>query len=330
MSDILSAEEISALLGAYRAAESQGKGSREKVSDQQVRLYDFARPDKFSREHIRILHSIHNKYATGFSHALTELLHLPVRADLLAVDQVAYREYCASVPENTLFCDVNLEPLTGAAILEFNHSVAGACIDGLTGGSGIALSHETELTEIDKAIMSKVIGILLKRYVDAWNPYIGIRPEVRGTDARGSFNQTFLPTEPVLVCAYEVGVGQGIGTMSICIPAAAVEAILPNLSVTRTISTSSRQTPAVVDALQQSIQDMEMECSAVLGRATVTMGDIVNLAEGDVIRLEAKPNSEVEFWVGDTRTCYAVPGRSGRKLGLRVTRLAKDERKEAA
>jgi flagellar motor switch protein FliM len=329
MSDILSNEEINALLSAYRAAESQGRGSREKQADQQVRLYDFARPDKFSRDHIRTLHSIHNKYATGFSITLAALLHVAVQADLLCVDQVTYREYCTSVPENTLFCDVSLEPLTGTAIFEFNPPIAGACVDGLTGGSGIAFSHDSDLTEIDRASTVKVIETLLKKYEEAWAPYIGLKAAVREADLLGSFNQTFLPSEPVLVCAYEVRIGQTVGMMSVCIPAAAVEAILPNLSAGRTVSASSRQTPAVADALQESLQDVEMQCTAILGRTTLSMGEIVNLREGDIIRLETGPESEIEFWVGDTKTGLAIPGRSGRRLGLRVTRLAKNARKAA-
>lgn len=329
MSDILSNEEISALLGAYRAAESLGKTSREKQADQQVRLYDFARPDKFSRDHIRTLHSIHNKYATGFAITLAGLLHVAVQAELLSVDQVAYREYCSSVPENTLFCDVSLEPLTAAAIFEFNPSIAGACIDGLTGGSGIGFSHDTDLTDIDRAITVKVAELLLKKYEEAWGPYIGLKAAVREADLRGSFSQMFLPTEPVLVCAYEVRIGQTSGMMSVCVPASAVEAILPSLSAGRQVNTSSRQTPAVVDALRESLEEVQMECTAILGRTTLTMGDIVNLYEGDIIRLETGPESEIEFWVGDKQTAFAIPGRSGRKLGLRVTRLAKNARKAA-
>lgn len=323
MSEILSTEEINALLSAYKAAEGPIRNPRDKAAEKQVRLYDFARPDKFSREHVKALHAIHDRYATGFSTTLAGLLHLPVQADLLSVDQVAYREYCASVPENTLFCDVSLEPLTSTAVFEFNPSIAGTCIDGLTGGSGVAFSHSSDLTEIDRAIMVQVVEILLKKYEEAWGPYVGISPRLQQADVRGSFRQTFLPTEPVLVCAYEVRIAQTVGMMSICVPAGAVEAILPSLAVGRAVGASSRQTPAVIEALESNLEDLEMECSAILGRTTLTIGDVVNLREGDVVTLETKSNSEIEFWVGDTQTCFAVPGRSGRKMGLRVTRLTK-------
>jgi len=159
--------------------------------------------------------------------------------------------------------------------------------------------------------------------------YIGLKASVREADLRGSFNQIFLPTEPVLVCAYEVTVGQTVGMMSVCVPAGAVEAILPNLSAGRTVGTTSRQTPAVVDALRESLDEVQVECSAILGRATLTMGDVVNLREGDIIRLDTGPESEVEFWVGEAQACLAIPGRSGRKLGLRVTKVINNLRKAA-
>lgn len=325
MSDILSTEEISALLSAYRAAEHQGAKKRDKSTDQQVRPYDFARPDKFSRENLRTLHSIHKKYANDFAISLTSILHMPVQTDLLSVDQVAYWEYLASVPENTLFCDVNLEPLSSTTIFEFNPSIASSCIDGLTGGSGIAVSHEFDLTDIDKAIMSRLVGLLLKRYEEAWKPYISINASVHEADTRGSFQQLFIPTEPVLVCVYELHISQCVGLMSICIPAGAVEAILPSLSAGRVFNTLARPSPAAANALQHNLQEVEMECSAILGRTTLTMGDVMNLHEGDIIRLESKPSSEIEFWVGDTQTYFAVPGKSGRKLGVRVTRTVNND-----
>ena len=324
MSDILSQDEINALLGAYHAAENQGKTFRDKSSDQQVRLYDFARPDKFSKEHLKVLNSIHSKYATGFSVILAMLLHLSVEADLLAVDQVTYREYCASVPESTLFCDVNLDPLTSTAIFEFNPSIAGACIDGLTGGSGVAISQASDLTDIDRAIMAKVVDTVMKKYDEAWSPYVGLRSKVREASSNATFNQVFLPTEPVLVCGYEVSVGEAVGMMSICIPASAVEAILPNLTVGKSVGSISRQTSPMLEALKTSLDDVPLHCKAILGRTTLTMEDVINLQIGDVITLDAPSNSEVEMWVGDYQTCFGIPGRSGRKLGIKVTRTLKD------
>lgn len=325
MSDILSQDEINALLGAYKSGEAITKGVNDKGSEHQIRLYDFARPDKFSKEHLRTLNTIHSKYGNGCSIVLAGLLHVPVEADLLAVDQVTYREYCASVPESTLFCDVVLEPLTTAAIFEFNPTIVGACIDGLTGGSGTSISNAADLTDIDRAIMAKVVGFVLKKYEEAWGPYISISPSVREATSNSSFNQVFLPTEPVLVCGYEVSVGDAVGMMSICIPSSAVEAILPNLTMGKSVGSSHRQTPAMIEALHNSLSDTTVGCKAILGRTTLTVEDLINLQEGDVIALDAPLNSEVEIWVGDKLAYAGVPGRAKRKLGLQVTRVLEDE-----
>ena len=325
MSDILSQEEINALLGAYKSGEAITKGPNEKGAEPQVRLYDFARPDKFSKEHLRTLNTIHSKYGNGFAIVLAGLLHVPVEADLLAVDQVTYREYCASVPESTLFCDVTLEPLASSAIFEFNPSIAGACIDGLTGGSGSSISNAADLTDIDRAIMAKVVEFVLKKYEEAWAPYISIDANVREASNNSSFNQVFLPTEPVLVCGYEVSVSESVGMVSICIPSSAVEAILPNLTMGRSVGSSNRQTPAMVEALNHSLGETSVHCKAVLGRTMLTVEDLINLQEGDVIALDARADSEVEIWVGDKKSYAGVPGRSGRKLGLQITRVLEDE-----
>lgn len=325
MSDILSPEEINALLNASRAAESLGRGSRDKSPEHQIRLYDFSRPDRFSKDHMRTLNGIHTKYATMFSVNLEGLINTTVEAALLAVDLVSYREYCSSVPEGTLFCDVRLDPLTSAAIFEFNPSVVCACIDGLTGGGSTGQAELSELTEIDKTIMKRIVGKVIKEYEEAWGPYVEITVDMQEATGKASYNHRLLPTEHVLVCGYEVSIGQVVGMMSICIPAVGVEAILPNLAAGKTAGSAVRQSEATLQAIEECMQDIEVECRAFLGRTTLTMDDIINLQEGDIVRLDKRASETVEFWVGEINTYIGEPGRTGDNVGIKITDIVKPE-----
>ena len=138
MSDSLNQDEINALMETFNATGGQESS---KTSDKQVRVYDFARPDKFSKDHLRALNSIHSKHGTSFASAMAASLRIQTRADLLAVDQLTYREYCASVPESTLFIEVDLKPLTSTAIFEFNPLLVSLWVDLLAGGSVVEGRH---------------------------------------------------------------------------------------------------------------------------------------------------------------------------------------------
>ena len=136
MADIISQDEINALIESYNA--TGGAEEAGKPGDRQLRLYDFARPDKFCKEHLRGLNLIHAKHGASFAISLAAMFRADIQVNLLALDQLTYREYCASVPDSALFAEVGLEPLTSIAIFELDPSLVAACVDLLAGGSTVS------------------------------------------------------------------------------------------------------------------------------------------------------------------------------------------------
>ena len=207
------------------------------------------------------------------------------------------------------------------AVFEFNASIAYAIIDGLTGGSGMAASNPGQLTDIDKAILSKVVDALLKRYSAAWAPYMAITATIASDSNTSPLDQVFPQTDSMLVSGYELSLGAAGGTMTVCIPAVAVESVLPMLDVNRSTETSAKQDPLLRQAIQASLDEAALTCRAILGRTTLTAEDVINLQTGDIIRLDARPNSEIEFWVGNSHSFSASPGRAGRNMGIKITKV---------
>ncbi len=155
MASVLSQEEINALMRTYQASGSAEENT--KIIEKHVRLYDFARPDKFCKEHLRSLNLIHTKHGASLAVSLSTLLHTETQVNLLALDQLTYREYCASVPDGTFFAEVSLDPLTSCAIFEFNPSFVGPAVDLLAGGECVSATSTTKITDIDRAVMRPVV-----------------------------------------------------------------------------------------------------------------------------------------------------------------------------
>lgn len=317
MADALSQDEINALMEAYKA--TGGKEIGEKAPEKQIRLYDFARPDKFSKEHLKSLNGIHAKHGAAFAAGLASLLRIGSQADLLAVDQLAYREYCASVPDGTLFVEVSLEPLTSTAIFEFNPLFVSACVDLLSGGVNVFKAASTEITEIDKAIMIPVVEMALRKYAEAWSSCVAFEPKIVTISTEPTSRQVLLASEAVLVCGYEVSVGETVSMMSICIPASAVEAVLPSLTLGRTLNTSSRRLDKASESLRKSFDVVDLKCHAVLGKTNISLGEVVDLEVGDLIKLPTKADGELEFWVENIPAFSGKLGISGKKLAVKIS-----------
>ncbi|MCX8052727.1 MAG: flagellar motor switch protein FliM [Armatimonadetes bacterium] len=322
MSDILSQEEIDALIESYKA--TGGAEETGSASGRQIRLYDFSRPDKFCKEHLRALELIHGKHGTVLAVELAAMLHQDVQISLLALDQLTYREYCESLPTPTLFAQVSLDPLASVAVFEFNPSLVAACVDLLAGAPSVSPVASSTITEVDKAVMRRVVEASLRKYAESWSTCMMFKPNIVALLTECTTHQVLLPSEGVLVCAYEVTIAEHVSMMSICIPSVAIEAILPVLAQGKSVSSPVQSNNPQSEILRRAFEDVEMECRAVLGRTELSLNDVANLEVGDLIRLPTKVSGLAELYVGDVATFAGVLGRSGRNLAVKISKVLKD------
>ena len=64
---------------------------------------------------------------------------------------------------------------------------------------------------------------------------------------------------------------------------------------------------------------------AILGRSVITVTDFMNIQVGDVIRLDAKVEDELNIYVGNIRKFTALPGSSGESYAVRITSVIREE-----
>jgi flagellar motor switch protein FliM len=323
MADVLNQDEINALMETFKSTGAQDLGA--KALEKQVRLYDFSRPDKFSKDHLRSLNSIHAKHGASLASALSSMLRVYTRADLLALDQLTYREYCSSVSDGTLFVEVDLQPLTSTAIFEFNPHFVSICVDLLAGGSASDTSNQTSISEVDRAIINPVIELALRNYVEAWAWCVGLTASVINMTTESSTRQVLLPSEAVLVCGYEVSIGENVSMMSICLPASAIEPVLPALTAGRSLQAPGHGRDQTNPALMKSFEDVVVECHAVLGRTTLSVEEVSDLEIGDVITLPIKEDGLAEFWVENIPAFCGPLGLSGKNLAIKIANVVEHD-----
>ncbi len=159
----------------------------------------------------------------------------------------------------------------------------------------------------------------LRRYADAWASCVEFKPRIIATSIESATRQVMLPSEAVLVCGYEVTIGDNVSMMSICIPASAVEAVLPALTLGRALNASNQPSEKINQALRNAFDEVELECHAVFGGAMLSLGEISDLQVGDIIQLPAKSGASAEVWVANSPAFAGVLGRSGKNLAVRIS-----------
>ena len=317
MSEILSHEELNSILSMFQDI---GTNSEENNSapTRRIKSYDFTRPDRLSKEHMRALHNVHLRYASEIDKALYGAIHVPVTTTLIFIDQMNFGDYISSLSEETISIDANISENMPAGIVDMSLPFATACIDALTGGDGVSFESASDLTDIDLAILQKVITRIALQYQFAWgmdvNGSTTISRELRYNAPR----HEYLPTESVISICYEIRTGSIPGMLNICLPYSLIKKLLPaeieSDTYKTTISTDEQQ-----QLLHDCLQEVPLECKAILGRTTLSTRDVINLQEGDIIRLDDHIQSEAEFWVGEKLAYKGTPGTAGANIGFKIT-----------
>src|SRR4051794_41793684 len=98
--------------------------------------YDFSRPNRFSREHVRALQIVNDTFARQLATVLSTTLRTASQAGVASVTQMTYDEYVRRTPNPSLLAVLSLEPLPGAGVFQLPLGIAMGVIDPPLRGPG--------------------------------------------------------------------------------------------------------------------------------------------------------------------------------------------------
>ncbi len=330
LSEILSQAEIEALLtslnadgdgGAARASVIEPAGTSSKVGTRSsiaYEVYDFRRPDKFSKDQLRTLQMLHETFARLASSGLSAYLRAPVNIDLISLEQVPYEEYLRSINQS-VFTIMSLPPLTGQAVLEVEFSLVFTMLDRMLGGPGRAINRSV-LTDIERPLVRQTIERMFSALKSAWEGVVIVNPGVEGMETSAQFVQIAPPTDIVVTILFEVKVGTQRGAMSLCIPYLVLKPITTKLSAQKWFASGTRKVSAQTRRmLNLHIHQSEVECTVRLGRAKLSVHDLLGIKQGDVLRLDQNTARDLTFLVGALPKFEGKPALNGKKLVFSVS-----------
>ena len=233
MTEVLSQSEIDALLSAISSGESVDNidTKRVEVEHRKIKIYDFKRPDKFSKDQIRTLQMMHENFARVTTTSLSAQLRTLVGIHVASVDQLTYEEFIRSVSNPSTLAIVSMDPLKGSSILEIDPSITFTIIDRLFGGPGESPKNlNRELTDIELSVMEGIIVRILGNLREAWSQVIDLRPRLGSIETNPQFAQMVSPNDMVVLITLETKVADVEGMMNFCIPYITIEPILSKFS----------------------------------------------------------------------------------------------------
>lgn len=325
MGEVLSQDEIDNLLKALSTGELDADEMKN-TDERQVKDYDFARPAKFSKEHLRTLEIIFEHFGRLLATNLPAYLRKSVSVDVVNSEVVIYSEFSNALSNPVLLGVVGMDPLMGNVIMEMASNLGFAIVDRLLGGVGNSLEKERDFSEIELSILERVFTICVNLLHEPWENVVEITPRLNRIETNSQFAQIISPSETIAIVTINLKIGDVEGLMNICLPYTTLEPVMDKLNTKYWFSTMKEKDSNSYEAAIENIIDHALiPMKAVLGTSKINVQDFVNLQLGDIIRLDRKVDDELEVYVGNIKKFKALPGYSDNKYAVRVTEILREE-----
>ena len=325
MGDVLSQNEIDALLNALNSGELDVDEIKES-GEKQVKDYDFARPSKFSKEHLRTLEIIFEHYGRLLSTNLPVYLRKNVQIEVMNSEAVTYQEFSNALSNPVLLGIVNFAPLQGSIIIEMATNLGYAIVDRMLGGKGEALEKVREYSEIELLILERIFVVCVNLLHEPWQNVVEIHPRLERIETNSQYAQIISPSEMIAIITINVKIGDVEGLMNICLPFITVEDVIDKLNTKYWYANMQQYDETdYAEAIEVLIRKAQIPLKAVLGSSTISVSDFSMLQVGDIIRLDRKAEEELDVYVGNIKKFAALPGASGDNYAVRVTEVIREE-----
>jgi flagellar motor switch protein FliM len=277
--------------------------------ERRIKLYDFKRPDKFSKDQIRTIYIMHETFSRLAATKISARLRVSCRMSTDVVDQLTYEEFVRSIPPQPVpLAVVHMEPLKGAALMEMDPSLSSAILARCMGGRSVASVVQRDFTPIEGGLMGEMFTQLLDSLGEAWAAIVDLKPRLAKIETSPQFAQIVPPTEMIVMVSFGTKIGEAEGTINLCIPYVTIEPLISKLSARywySSIRKGSGARPRV------AVGKLKVESQLYADGEALSLKDLFRLKKGSLVKLPAFSQGEAGLRVGGNQILWLRRDRRG-------------------
>ncbi len=285
MGEVLSQGEVDALLRGVSEGEVETESDQpEEVSG--VTPYDLTSQEKIIRGRLPTLDIINQMFSSLFRNTFSSMLRKAADVSTVSTDTIKFGEFLRSLPVPSSLHIFRMEPLRGHGLMVVESKLVFAIVDTFFGGTG---SQEAKITgrdfsAIEIRMTKNVVLSALKDLEKAWKPVHAVSTNYVRSEVNPQFAAIVPPTDIVLVILFDIELENISGSITICLPYAAIEPIIPKLKA-QFQSEEMEIDQVWVRRLRTELLQTEVEMVAELGVSDTTPGRLLEFKVGDTIML---------------------------------------------
>lgn len=320
--DLLSQDEIDALLHGVDSGDV-GEGDELSEHDGVARQFDFTSHDRIVRGRMPTLEMVNERFARRFRVSLFNMLRRSAEISVGGVQMLKFSEYIHSMFVPTSLNIIRVKPLRGTALCVFDPKLVFIIVDNYYGGVGRHAKIEgREFSPTEQRIVGIVLDEVFTLLTDAWKPVMRTQFEFVSMEVNPQFANIVSPTEVVVVSTFHIELDGGGGDFQITLPYSMIEPIRELLDAGVQSDITEKDDRWAI-SMREDFKAAEVELSSVLVTKEMSVNDVVNLTEGDILPIEMPDevvitSEEVPLFYGN----YGVSnGNKAIKIDRQVERL---------
>jgi flagellar motor switch protein FliM len=283
-------------------------------------LYDFRRPSRFSREHVRALQTVNDTFARQFALILSTALRSSCQVTVSGIHQYSCEEYQRTVPNPSLLALLHFDPLPGAGVLQMPMGFVMSIVDRLLGGLGGTEQPNRALSDIEIGLVRQLLQRIVQELTYAFESLTPVNPGVGGLESDPQFLQIAAPSEPVIVSEFQIRIGDQVATSTMCLPFSTLQPALDALTDSQVVPDAEKDV-RVTRAVERQLNAVPVEVAVAFQEVSITSSQLLALALGDVLPLRHPVAQPLAVLADGVPVAAAVPGSKGLRLACQIVSL---------
>ena len=273
-----------------------------------VESYDFKQPKLFSKEIMRTLRLIHDSLARNLSRIISNTLRYKVDVSLKDIIQQSTPEFIQGIYSPSAIYMFKSDDIVGDLVTVLPTELCIHIIERQSGGPSKELGDPRALTQIEEKIIKRLMKHVQSEIVSAWEPYTDFTLNSMNFESKPE-NLHLGAVDPTISVSINVDLEhihkEILFSYSYSFLKKALNNILMDSGIRgRTEFLSSDE----YEGYLRTIKDANARIQPLLGTAHISLHDLLNLKEGDIIPLKQKCDEPLEVRVNGVKKLSAYPG----------------------
>jgi len=321
MSDILSQDEVDALLRGVQSGEIGTEEAKQKIMTG-VRPYDLTSQERIVRGRMPGLEMANERFSRFFRNSVSGLVMKFVDISIHNVGIVKFGEFMKTIPFPSSINIFKMEPLKGYSLLVVEAPLVFAFVEFFFGGASVrnVKSEGRAFTSIEQRVIKKVVSMALSDLALAWSGIAPIQPEHVGSEMNPQFVTIVTPSEIVIKIEIHIEVEDFTGKLFFCIPYSMIEPVKEKL-YSGIQGDKFDLDQRWVTRLKDILMNSAIEVVAEVGKISLTFSDLMSMKEGEVLTLGKCAADDMLIAVEDVPKFKGLPGFSRGNQAIRITKI---------